>query len=462
MFNKEDGPTALRADLVRGLSLSRGPQEVQTDKGVERYMYAQPLTEESGVIHAQAEALSFARNLGFSMDEPAFRELDEESREKRLDNWNLIRKVRETLSGVEEAALPAVIVGSADEFEPIPSVAPEPLEEDSLELALAGGPRDDDTPVELPPLGDPPEDDDTPLELAPIGKGPAEDEGMELAPVSVVSFEDEGMELEPVSASSSEDEGMELAPIDGAPSKGEPLELAPVTEAPPEDEALELALANGAASSGDESLQFEAGGLDLSPVSDELEDGESLEFEPLGDAAGPADTQPIGAEPEELVLEPAVPEAELDSAEAPAVEAIEPPLEIAEAFEIEHELDFLGASAEEESASEPNVLVFVDSEPAASDPPTIQLTTPLAPDADAVEPEFTPDQLSELAELEVADSEPPGIESAAVAANEGRPTGEPAAAIDTGSAVIGKIELVRKEGADRRRLTALGRLLSFF
>ena len=451
MFNKEDGPTALRADLVRGLSLSRGPQEVQTDKGVERavacvasvwngsrgfvvvlirfleppsierYMYAEALTDESRIIRAQAEALSFVQNLGFSMDEPAFRELDEESREKRLHNWNLIRKVRESSLGVEEAVYPAAVVEPSDESEPIPSVAPEPPEEDSLELALAGGPRDDDTPVDLRPLGDAPQDDDTPLALAPIVKRTAEDEGME------------------------------LAPIDGAPSEDEPLELARVTEASPEDEALELAPANGAASSDDDSLQFEAEELDLSPVSDEPEDGESLEFEPLGDTAGPGDTQPIGVEPEELVLELPVPEAELDSAKAPVVDAIEPPAETVEAFEIEHEPDFLGASTEEESASEADVLEFVGSEPAASDLATIPLTT-----------EFTPDQLSESAELEFVDSEPPGVESAAVAANEGRPTGERAAARDTGGAVIGKIELVRREGADRRRLTALGRLLSFF
>ncbi|MEE9280790.1 MAG: hypothetical protein V3V67_11505, partial [Myxococcota bacterium] len=216
MFNKEDGPTALRADLVCGLSLSRGPQEVRTDTGVERavacvasvwngsrgfvavlirflepprverYMYAQLLTDESRVSHAQAEALSFARSLGFSMDEPAFRELDEESRRKRLHDWNLIRKVRESWPGLEEALGPAAVVESAHESELIPSVAPEPPEEDSLELALAGGPRDDDTPVELQPLGDAPEDDDTPLELAPIDQRPAEDEGMELAPVSAV------------------------------------------------------------------------------------------------------------------------------------------------------------------------------------------------------------------------------------------------------------------------------------
>ena len=90
MFTKEDGPTALRAELLSGLSFSSYPEEVQIDNHfgsalagvssvwngssgfvvvlirfidpprVERYRYSEPLTDESMVALAQAEAVRFA------------------------------------------------------------------------------------------------------------------------------------------------------------------------------------------------------------------------------------------------------------------------------------------------------------------------------------------------------------------------------------------------------------------
>ncbi len=124
MFTREDGPTALRADLLRGLSFSSFPEDVQTDdhsgsalagvssvwngsRGfvvvlirfidpphVERYKYSEPLTDESMLALAQAEGLRFAGAMGFRMDDPGFQELEEAARANRLLNWNLIREVR--------------------------------------------------------------------------------------------------------------------------------------------------------------------------------------------------------------------------------------------------------------------------------------------------------------------------------------------------------------------------------
>ena len=149
MFTRGDGPTALRADLVRGLSFSSGPQEIRTDDRVEqavagvasvwngsrgfvavlfrfidpprveRYMTSEPLTDDSGLARAQAAALEFARSRGFRMDDPEFAGLAEDLRAKRLHNWNLIRKVREpakqpaAAAGVEAPAGGAASVQDA-------------------------------------------------------------------------------------------------------------------------------------------------------------------------------------------------------------------------------------------------------------------------------------------------------------------------------------------------------------
>ncbi len=149
MFTREEGPTALRADLLSGLSFSSRPEHIQVDghsgsavagvssvwngsRGfvavlirfidpphVERYMYSESLTDVSMLALALAEALRFAGAMGFRMDDPGFQELDEAARAKRLLNWNLIRKVRvpkapETpLAAVENDAPEAVSAASA-------------------------------------------------------------------------------------------------------------------------------------------------------------------------------------------------------------------------------------------------------------------------------------------------------------------------------------------------------------
>ena len=63
--------------------------------------------------------------------------------------------------------------------------------------------------------------------------------------------------------------------------------------------------------------------------------------------------------------------------------------------------------------------------------------------------------------LEFADTE--AIEEPLELVGEQPAVGDPViGGHEAGRAVLGKVELVRKPGADRRRLSALGRLLSFF
>ena len=159
MFRSEDGPTALRADLLSGLSFSSRPEDIQIDdhsgsavagvssvwngsRGfvavlirfidpphVERYMYSEPLTDESMLVLAQAEALRFAGSMGFRMDDPRFQELDETARAKRLLNWNLIRKVRAPLAPEKPA-------GALEHDAPAAVGAAIPVEASSNEEAI--------------------------------------------------------------------------------------------------------------------------------------------------------------------------------------------------------------------------------------------------------------------------------------------------------------------------------------
>jgi hypothetical protein len=124
MFSKTDGPTALRADLVRALSFSHDRIErlaqgatvaslaalaavwngrkghvalIVRDvepAGIERYVGSAPILSESDLDSAVEEGLAFAESLGFSMDAPEFVMLSSEAREERIYRWNKLRKIR--------------------------------------------------------------------------------------------------------------------------------------------------------------------------------------------------------------------------------------------------------------------------------------------------------------------------------------------------------------------------------
>ncbi|HTO68390.1 MAG TPA: hypothetical protein VMR31_00890 [Myxococcota bacterium] len=124
MFAKSEGPTALRADLVRALAFSEAKIErPETGESVEsvaalasvwngrkgyvallvrdvlpprvdRYVTENAITSVETLDAATEEGVAFAESLGFQMDSPRFADLSEDEREARLHKWNKLRKVR--------------------------------------------------------------------------------------------------------------------------------------------------------------------------------------------------------------------------------------------------------------------------------------------------------------------------------------------------------------------------------
>ncbi len=126
MFTLEDGPTALRAELIRGLSFSTRAEAIATSAGaeperavagvasvwngksgfiavlirfldpprVDLYVYTEPLTTIGELESIAGKAGAFATQLGFKMDAPEFTSLVPDRQEERLRQWNRIRKSR--------------------------------------------------------------------------------------------------------------------------------------------------------------------------------------------------------------------------------------------------------------------------------------------------------------------------------------------------------------------------------
>ncbi len=125
MFAKSDGPTALRAELVRALAFSEGKVEQPGDgetlvesvaalaavwngrKGyvallvrsvsppkLDRWVSEAAITSPEALDAATDEAMAFAESLGFTMDERTFAQLAEAERGARMDRWNKLRKLR--------------------------------------------------------------------------------------------------------------------------------------------------------------------------------------------------------------------------------------------------------------------------------------------------------------------------------------------------------------------------------
>lgn len=124
MFTQSDGPTALRMDLVHALAFSlrdtlidspAGPRMARCaiagvwndSKGAVvvvvrhldpplavRYAFSDPVNTPDELDQAVDAALGFAESLGFIVDDPEYRGLDEAERTKRMRTWNQLRKVR--------------------------------------------------------------------------------------------------------------------------------------------------------------------------------------------------------------------------------------------------------------------------------------------------------------------------------------------------------------------------------
>jgi len=150
MFSKSEGPTALRADLVRALAFSEAKLERDGEshavesvaalaavwngrKGyvailvrdvepprVERYVTEGAITSIEALTAATEEAIAFAESLGFAMDAPAFADLSQAERESRMQRWNKLRKVRKPTADPAPAA--AGDSGELEIPEPPPSV----------------------------------------------------------------------------------------------------------------------------------------------------------------------------------------------------------------------------------------------------------------------------------------------------------------------------------------------------
>lgn len=124
MLAKAEGPTALRAELVRALSFSEGKVERPGSsepvdsvaalaavwngrKGyvallvrdveparIERWVTENTITSEEALAAATEEAIAFAESLGFAMDNAEFVKLSIFERDQRMHRWNKLRKVR--------------------------------------------------------------------------------------------------------------------------------------------------------------------------------------------------------------------------------------------------------------------------------------------------------------------------------------------------------------------------------
>jgi len=153
MFTVADGPTAVRAELVRALSLSLNAIEPEgadldgrfcaalaavwngkkatvalllrhVDKPVlRRHVFSGPLTSAEAVASAVDEGLALAETMGFTMDDAEFVELDEAEQAERLGCWNDLRRVKNKVSHIDVAGTRAP---GPEQAEAGPAVPTEP------------------------------------------------------------------------------------------------------------------------------------------------------------------------------------------------------------------------------------------------------------------------------------------------------------------------------------------------
>jgi hypothetical protein len=163
MFAKAEGPTALRAELVRALAFSEAKVErpggdapieavaalaavwngrkgyvallvrdVEPPR-IDRYVTEGAITSPEALDAATEEGIAFAESLGFVLDSPAFGALGADAREARLHRWNKLRKVRKPTAPVArsledsgELAIPDVPLPPGLEISPDELSVPAP------------------------------------------------------------------------------------------------------------------------------------------------------------------------------------------------------------------------------------------------------------------------------------------------------------------------------------------------
>jgi hypothetical protein len=163
MFSRSDGPTALRADLVRALAFSVQQCDLERPGGgtepavaaiaavwngrkgfvalviyriesqdVERYVFADAIDEEAALAHATEEGLAFAESFGFGMDVPEFMGLEVGQQEQRLRLWDKLRKPRLGISAAAPPRAPQVARPVAGDIDPDATPTPIPTAEDHV------------------------------------------------------------------------------------------------------------------------------------------------------------------------------------------------------------------------------------------------------------------------------------------------------------------------------------------
>jgi len=195
MFAKSEGPTALRAELVRALAFSEAKVERPGDdspvesvaalaavwngrKGyvallvrdveparIERYVTENAITSTEALAVATEEAIAFAESLGFAMDAPDFAGLTEAERESRMHRWNKLRKLRKpaaprvTGEDTAELAIP----------EPPPTPMPAGLDIGLDELSVPAPPPIPEIEVSSADVVETPADPEADTSLLPQG-----------------------------------------------------------------------------------------------------------------------------------------------------------------------------------------------------------------------------------------------------------------------------------------------------
>ena len=132
MFVEREGPTALRADLVRALSLSVNVVEMSGSAGegrfcaalsavwngkmgsvaivlrevsshvVRRYVAVDPVDSEERLTSVVTAGISFAESMGFAMDPSEFVSLPDKEMTRRMKIWNNVRKPGKPLDHLED------------------------------------------------------------------------------------------------------------------------------------------------------------------------------------------------------------------------------------------------------------------------------------------------------------------------------------------------------------------------
>lgn len=203
MFAKSDGPTALRAELVRALAFSEAKIERPGDdepvesvaalaavwngrKGyvallvravaparLERYVTENAISSPEALAAATEEAIGFAESLGFTMDAATFAELSELERESRMQRWNKLRKLRKAgASRVTQAMSP----GDSGEIaipDPPPIPMPAGLDIDLDELSVPAPPPIPEIEMSDADIVEAPADPEAVTSLLPQAQGSA-------------------------------------------------------------------------------------------------------------------------------------------------------------------------------------------------------------------------------------------------------------------------------------------------